>query len=196
MKLELFYPLKNPFFVSQKFGENLVPLYRNLGMLGHNGWDIVGQYGQIIRAAHDGIVTFTGEDGSAGLGVVIRTEDERDYKDGKAFFKTIYWHCEPNSFLVKPGDKVRVGDAIARCDTTGLAQGSHLHFGLKPMKQGEADWEWYNIEQNSGYFGAIDPAPYWSKLYAEDMRSMLDRFAIIKSILDNLKKVVSSFIGN
>jgi murein DD-endopeptidase MepM/ murein hydrolase activator NlpD len=71
-KLELFYPL-DTILVTQGFGENLHPLYASLGMLGHNGIDFCAMNGTPIRAAHDGIVTFAGEDGSAGLGSVLRT---------------------------------------------------------------------------------------------------------------------------
>lgn len=190
MKLELFYPIKNPFLITQKFGQNLNSIYKTLNMAGHNGWDIVGNTGQIIRAAHDGIVTFTGEDNSAGLGVVIRTLDQREYKDGAAYFKTIYWHCLPNSFLVKPGDIVKCGQPIARCDTTGAATGAHLHFGLKPISPGENDWTWYNYEQNNGFLGAIDPAPYWGGTYAEDYRSYSDQLSDIAKKVAELWKII------
>ena len=190
MKLELFYPIKNPFIITQKFGQNLNPIYKELKMAGHNGWDIVGQTGQIIRAAHDGIVTFTGEDGSGGLGVVIRTLDQREYNDGSAYFKTIYWHCFPGSFLVKAGDIVKCGQPVAKCDTTGAATGAHLHFGLKPMRQGEQDWQWFNLEQDNGYNGAIDPFSYWSGMYAEDYRSFSDQLALIAKKVAELWKIV------
>ena len=187
-KLELWYPVKNPFIISQRFGENQVPLYKELGMLGHNGWDIVGNYGQIIRAAHEGIVTFTGEDGSGGLGVVIRTQNQYDYNGGRAYFKSIYWHCKPQSFRVKVGDTVDIGTVLAECDTTGKASNSHLHFGLKPVNKGEEDWQWYNIEQDNGYLGAIDPISYWNGNYAVDAMLIL---SILKSMVEALKKLIN-----
>ena len=167
-KLELWYPIKNPFFVTQKFGENLNDFYATLGMKGHNGWDIVGNTGQLIRAAHDGIITFAGEDGSSGLGVVVRTNEQYQYNGGEAHYKSIYWHCKAGSIRVRAGDFVKIGDVLAECDTTGKATGSHLHFGLKPVFQGEEEWNWWNAEQDNGYFGAIDPAPYWNGYYAEN----------------------------
>lgn len=185
MKLELFYPLKNPFFVTQKFGENLSPLYKELGLLGHNGWDIIGQYGQLVRAAHDGIVTFSGEGGSGGLGVVVRTFNKREYNGGEVFFKSIYWHLKPGSIRVKASQEVKVGDILGEADTTGSAKGAHLHFGLKPIKQGEAEWVWENVEQNNGYKGAIDPAPYWNGYYAENAQQVL---GILQKIIDLLNQ--------
>lgn len=191
-KLELFYPIKNPFFVTQKFGDNLVPLYKQLGMLGHNGWDAIGEIGQPIYAAHDGIVTFAGEDGSGGLGIVVRTLDKFEYQGGESYFKSIYWHCKTGSFAVKAGEIVKVGQKLAECDTTGLAQGSHLHFGLKPLAQGEQEWQWTNLEQNNGYLGAIDPAPYWNGYFAVDAPQVL---GIMRAMIELLKKVVNLLIS-
>lgn|SRR3990167_2497627 len=192
-KLELFYPVKNPCFRTQGFGEHLVD-YSSYGMIGHNGWDIVGTLGQLCRAAHDGEVVFAGEDNSAGLGIVIRTLNKREFGAGEAYFKTIYWHLKPGSVRVTAGQKVRVGDLLAECDTTGKVTGTHLHFGLKPVTQGEADWQWFNLEQKNGYLGAIDPAPFWTGLYAEDVRSWYDQLAIIRSKLAELVKVVFGII--
>lgn len=159
MNLKLYWPLSE-IRVTQYFGENQTPLYKQLGLLGHTGIDLVAPDGTPVLASHDGIVTFTGEDGSGGLGVVIRTLEAFAYKDGPSFYKTIYWHLAKNSFKVKPGDTVQAGQTIALADNTGASTGSHLHFGLKPIAQGEQDWQWDNIEQNNGYKGAIDPLPY------------------------------------
>jgi len=189
-KLELWYPIKNPMYIAQGFGENLISLYKELGMVGHNGIDMVGYEGQAIYAAHDGVVTFAGDDGSAGLGVVIRTHDRRQYKDGESYFKTIYWHCKRGSILVRPDQYVKVGQKIAECDTTGFATGSHLHFGLKPIAPGEEDWMWSNIEQTNGYFGAIDPAPYWNGYYAVDAPLVM---GTLKLLVEALKKLLGLF---
>lgn len=184
MKLELFKPIK-PFLISQAFGKNSLPLYFSLGMLGHNGLDLVAGHGQEVRAAHDGIVTFAGEDGSAGWGVVLRTENEREYGNATAFFKTIYWHLLP-AIPVKAGQKIKCGQVIGFADNTGLSTGDHLHFGLKPVFQGEQDWQWGNVEQLNGYFGAVDPLPYLSKMYAEDFRSIQDKITELITKVANL----------
>lgn len=178
MKFELFYPVR-PFFVFQGFGQchpAVCDIYRKqLGLAGHNGLDVRASHGQIVRAAHDGIVTFAGEDGSAGYGVVIRTHDKREYNGGEVHMKSIYWHLKKDGIFVYAGQSVKVGDIIALADNTGLSTGDHLHFGLKPLAQGEADWQWYNVEQNNGYGGAIDPAPYFTGMYADDYASILSK---------------------
>ena len=186
-RLTLYYPIK-PWFVAQGFGQNLVPLYKELGMKGHNGLDLPGPDGRPIYASHDGQVVFAGEDGSAGSGVVIRTIEPYSYADGMSYFKTIYWHLKPN-IPIKAGTLVKAGDLIGYCDTTGTATGPHLHFGLKPVYQGEREWDWANTEQNNGYHGAIDPIPYLTGgYYAQDLPLVL---GIMRALVEALKKLIS-----
>ena len=186
--LNLFYPVK-PWRLHQAFGEcteGVCDKYKALGLEGHNGQDVWAPDGWIIHAAHDGVVTFSGEDGSGGLGVVIRTHDKRTYGTGEAYYKTIYWHLKRGSIFVRAGQSVAVGDVIALADNTGLSTGSHLHFSLKPVYQGEQEWDWMNAEQNNGYRGAIDPELYWSGLYAEDFASWRAQLTKIRLELEKL----------
>ncbi len=188
MKLELSYPLK-PKGINQPFG-NTDPKYTGLGLVGHNGIDFFATDNQSIRATHDGIVTFTGEDGAGGLGVVVRTQDKKEYNNGETFFKSIYWHLKPGTFQVKAGDIVKCGQILGGADNTGMSTGTHLHFGLKPIQQGEQDWIWYNLEHNNGYWGAIDPAPYWNGMYAEDYKTISDQLALIAKKVAELWKII------
>ncbi len=176
--------------VAQKFGENKVPLYAKLGMKGHNGWDIdAGSSTFPVYASHDGIVTYTGIDSSEGYGVVLRTSDQYDYNGQSAYFKTIYWHLDKNGIKVKVGQKVKIGDLLAIGDNTGASTGAHLHFGLKPIAKGENDWTWYNLEQKNGYFGALDPGPYFNGLTALHYRSVIDyAYIVIQQVMDFLKR--------
>jgi murein DD-endopeptidase MepM/ murein hydrolase activator NlpD len=193
--LRLYYPCK-PYRLFQKFGEcdpQVCHIYQNqLGLKGHNGEDVIAQTGTVLRAAHDGIVTFAGEDGSAGYGVVIRTDKEYAHKDGKAFYKSIYWHLFPSGIYVKAGQKVQTGDVIALSDNTGMSTGPHLHFGCKPMYKGEQDWEWTNAEQDNGYKGAVDPSPYWTGIHAEDYGPAITAYQklllALKAMIDELQK--------
>ena len=159
MKLLLQHPVKDV-QINQKFGENALPLYQQLGMKGHNGIDYHAPDGTPVLASHDGTVTYAGLDGSNGNLVVIMTDTTFEYGDGEAYFKTLYGHLKTGTFKVTAGTKVKAGQVIALADNTGASSGSHLHYGLKPVQQGEKDWEWYNLEKNNGYNGAIDPSPY------------------------------------
>ncbi len=175
MKLKLDYPVA-PFITTQPFGVN-GEYYRAHGINvdGHNGLDLQTYHGQPIYAAHDGRAYYTDNDGNEGDGVVIITTRRFDWDDGKDYFKTIYWHlCDPHKEpqLASPvyrwristkgqGMPVVAGQLIGYADNTGFSSGDHLHFGLKPVAAGENPMDWWNIEQNNGYGGAIDPAPYF-----------------------------------
>jgi len=160
MKLQLAFPLKK-ILMTQGFGKNTLDVYASLGLKGHNGIDYRAPDGTPVLASHDGRVTFAGYDGAGGLTIVIRTVKEFDDINGEpTFWKTIYCHLKKDTLKVTGGQTVKTGDIIAEADNTGLSTGSHLHFGLKPIYQGEEDWQWWNSEQKNGYFGAVDPAPY------------------------------------
>jgi murein DD-endopeptidase MepM/ murein hydrolase activator NlpD len=184
MQLKLSYPLEKV-IITQRFGENQVDFYKKMGLLGHNGIDFHAIDGTPVYATHDGEITFAGEDGSAGLGVVIRTNTKYEYNNEAVFFKTIYWHLKTGSIVVKVNQQVKAGDLIGLADNTGMSTGSHLHFGLKPVKQGEQAWSWFNLEQNNGYGGAIDPLPYFdnSLLHPQATSSSKEFIEMQKAIL-------------
>lgn len=172
-KLTFCYPLK-PYTITQKFGEcsgGTCATYHGMGLKGHNGIDSVAATGTIVRAAHDGVVTFAGEDGSGGYGIVLRTNTQFDYNTGQAYYKTIYWHLLPSGIKVHAGQQVKAGDIIALSDNTGISTGPHLHFGCKPVYPGESGEDWNNAEQENGFKGAIDPAPFFTGLFAEDQNN-------------------------
>ena len=165
MRLKLQNPLGD-IFVTQGFGKNNTDVYAGLGLKGHNGIDFRAPDGTPVLASHDGRVTYAGYDGAGGLTIVIRTEQEfEDISGVPTFWKTIFCHLKKGTLLVTGGQPVKAGQEIAQADNTGLSTGSHLHFGLKPIYKGEADWQWYNLDQTNGYNGAVDPAPYFESTY-------------------------------
>lgn len=85
----------------------------------HYGIDISGSgaYGKTIVAADGGTVAAAGWDGGYGNRVVVRHSGA---------LSTLYGHC--SSILVKPGQKVSKGQAIARVGSTGNSTGAHCHF--------------------------------------------------------------------
>lgn len=85
----------------------------------HGGIDISGggAYGKTIVAADGGTVTAAGYSGSYGLRVQI------NHGNG---LQTLYGHC--SKLLVKPGQKVAKGQAIALVGSTGNSTGPHCHF--------------------------------------------------------------------
>lgn len=184
MKLELFFPVK-PYVINQAFGVN-PDFYKQFGIKGHNGVDLLALHGESVYAAHDGTVVYAGMDNEEGVGVVIRTLEECEYAGGKAYFKSIYWHLI-NNIPVKVGQIVKAGDLIGYADSTGISTGDHLHFALKPQDKGENDWTWTNTLQNNGFNGAIDPTPYFNGYYAVDSQKV---FSILRSIIGLLTTII------
>lgn len=149
--LKLLLPLRD-IHVTQPFGVNFADFYKGMGMVGHNGVDFLAADGCKILASHDGVVTFAGMDGDGGISITLTNAI-----NGTGY-KTIYYHLK--ECLVKVGDKVKQGQIIGLSDNTGkYTHGSHLHFGLKFLTNGKVD------DYNNGYFGAVDPAPYFANMH-------------------------------
>lgn len=173
MKFHISHPLKQV-VINQKFGEvaNL-QYYKDHGLnfIGHNGVDYGATHGTPVYATHDGIVGYAGGDAKAGIGVVLVTNEKfdspKDSNFGQTLYKTIYWHLAPSDchggahkVPVTFGQQVKKGDIIGYVNNTGLSTGDHLHFGCKQVMEGEEKWTWFNLNQNNGYSGAIDPLQF------------------------------------
>lgn len=85
----------------------------------HGGVDIAAPKGTSVLAADSGVVVFQGWDGGYGLSIVINHGQ----------FYTRYAHNTKN--LVKTGQAVNKGQAIATIGSTGRSTGSHLHFEVR-----------------------------------------------------------------
>lgn len=189
MRLQLFHPLKQ-LMISQNFGENnccikingtgniiprttptcpagFISVYQYFGMKGHNGLDFPAKSWEPVYATLEGIVNEISTEPSRGLGVGTISEQKYETEDTFRInpvcipgsnIKVRYWHLA--GVNVKIGDKVKVGDLIGWADNTGYSTGNHLHFEIKPVKDGN------NILQDNGFFGAIDPLPYMQNLSA------------------------------
>ncbi len=86
----------------------------------HDGIDIAGPTGTNVYAYTDGVVTTVGYDRYYGRYIVI------NHGGG---LTTIYKHLD--SYLVKLGQNVKVGDHIGEMGNTGFSTGSHLHFEVR-----------------------------------------------------------------
>ena len=105
-----------PGVVTSRFG------YRNLRVNGsnfHNAIDIDGVTGEPVRAAASGVVTFSGWSGSYGKLVKIRSGE------------TEYRYAHNSELLVSVGERVDVGEPVARVGNTGLSFGDHVHFEVR-----------------------------------------------------------------
>jgi murein DD-endopeptidase MepM/ murein hydrolase activator NlpD len=205
-KLSIFQPLKTP--VVQGFGVN-GEWYQQHGIniKGHNGLDYEASHGQPIYATHDGQAFFEW-DSNQGEGVVVRSNEMFDFLDGTtSYAKTIYWHmCDgvkepqfksPITFtnMWGEGQPVKAGDLIGYADNTGLSTGTHLHFSVKPMLIDESNGTFYNVNQNNGYMGCVDPTPYFNQWYAEDAQQVLSNLTEQVSLYQKVVNLLKSFFS-
>lgn len=85
----------------------------------HNGVDIACRPGTWVGAAASGTVEVAGWGGAIGNYIKI------DHHNG---YKTMYGHL--SQIHVRPGQRVRGGQLIARSGSTGRSTGPHLHFTI------------------------------------------------------------------
>ncbi|MGC8502033.1 M23 family metallopeptidase [Desulfurella sp.] len=109
----------------------------------HLGVDFASIKHAKVPAANSGVVVYTGNIGVYGKCILI--------DHGLGIF-SLYGHLE--DFLVQKGDFVQKGQIIAHTDTTGLAVGDHLHFGMlidgyyvNPIEWLDGSWINNNIER-------------------------------------------------
>lgn len=212
MKFSLKSPVK-PFILNQKFGDNQAcvqdgqgkvtlrkiigkvnnscpvgfkELYPQLGMKGHTGIDLRAYHGQTLcHGASRGIIEEISTEEERGLGIGVVTLDKFTFPDGEFNVKVRYWHLK--SINVKKGEIVNCGDVIGTCDNTGVSAGDHLHFEVKRVAK-NSKGAWYNVDQDNGYFGSINPLPYFDGTYAVDVKLKL--LISVRSLLEQVLTLI------
>ncbi|MEC6795836.1 murein DD-endopeptidase MepM [Photobacterium sp. S4TG1] len=111
-------PLLRSYRISSSFNPNrLHPITKRRSP--HNGTDFAVPVGTTILAAGDGVVVKSRYHPLAGNYIVIKHGREH---------MTRYLHLSKRQ--VKVGDKVKMGQRIAKSGNTGRSTGPHLHFEL------------------------------------------------------------------
>ena len=113
---EMIYPLQGP--ITSEFGWRTHPIFG--GSKFHSGLDIGGDYGMEIKAARGGVVSHAGWIDGYGNTVMI------EHGGGLV---TLYGHNQ--SLAVSVGDKVKQGQVVAYCGSTGNSTGPHCHFEVR-----------------------------------------------------------------
>lgn len=108
--------------VNSEFGWRSDPIHGQARF--HAGLDVRSAYGEEVRAAAGGVVTFAGERGGYGLLVVV------DHGGGT---ETRYAHL--SAAEVRAGMTIDAGQAIARSGNSGRTTGPHLHFEVRQNGQ-------------------------------------------------------------
>ncbi len=164
--LEQFVPsakLLNPYRgdtrLTQLFGENGAPLYKKIGMYGHNGVDFFGNNKSIYAVAPGTVYTAFDESGYGNYIIVTG-----------ATLKILYAHLASvnvaNGSYVQPGDLIGVEGNTSTSSARGA---QHLHIELRPIQ---------NYNGDNGFMGRIDLLPYldWSNIVFPDYCSILNNF--------------------
>ncbi len=86
----------------------------------NNGIDIQAVNGQVVNASKGGIVALTSDTPDGWGKVVIIQHENNSYT----------WYAYNSSILVKKGDSVIQGQAIAKAGSTGRAKQDKLHFKI------------------------------------------------------------------
>jgi murein DD-endopeptidase MepM/ murein hydrolase activator NlpD len=86
----------------------------------HTGTDFTASPGTPVLAANAGVVSLVEDHFFAGTSVVL---------DHGLGLYTMYFHLQES--LVREGQRVDRGEAIARVGSTGRATGPHLHWGAR-----------------------------------------------------------------
>lgn len=168
MQKQFTFPIKPPYRITQKFAQTLLD-YSRFGMKGHNGLDIAVSRGTAILAPTKGFIGAVAnpsdEQVSKGYGRDIRLVS---HSQGNIYYDHVFGHLL--KVLVKDGQEVEEGDIIGLVDSTGFSTGDHLHYGIRMLElngQGAKAYQTYLGKQyaifdyDNGYFGYIDPAPFF-----------------------------------
>lgn len=108
-------------YITSPYGYRWHPIYGDWRL--HTGVDLSGGgCNAPIRAAHSGVVTYAGWNGSLGYYVQI------DHRDGTS---SGYGHIVAGGIGVGIGQSVDPGQVIAKVGTTGDSTGCHLHFIMR-----------------------------------------------------------------
>ncbi len=143
----LHFPFAGNFPVTFSFGqqsdnEEIKKKFTEWGIVGHNGSDFGLPAGNEVFACDVGKVIQAGDNGDFGTSITIQ----------HPWGQSIYAHLSETK--VKVGGEIQPNKVIGLSGSSGAAFGEHLHFAIKPN----------NTDQNNGYLGFIDPAPYLSLL--------------------------------
>lgn len=86
----------------------------------HSGVDLAANLGTPVAAFASGTVDYVGESEAYGLYIQLRHEND---------VTTFYCHC--SELCARKGERVSVGQTIAKVGDTGNATGAHLHLEIK-----------------------------------------------------------------
>lgn len=144
-------PVQNAFTIAQGFNGS----YSHHTASSRYAIDIDMPIGTAIRAARGGLVVSVNDSNrDGGNSVAYRSQTNSIYvlHDDGTF--AIYAHLRCGSALVRPGERIQIGQIIAQSGNTGYSTGPHLHFAV--LRNAGMQWQSVPFELASPY-GAVKP---------------------------------------
>ncbi|MGH9465091.1 MAG: M23 family metallopeptidase [Thermoanaerobaculia bacterium] len=136
-------PVRDEFVLTSPFGQRVSPFTKQPDF--HAGIDLAASIGARVHAPADGVVVFAGR-------YPLR-QDVAWWRYGNLVavrhgirFVTVFGHC--NEVLVRAGQRVAQGEALATVGNTGWSTSPHLHYEVRL-------WE-----EARGAFVPVDPRIY------------------------------------
>lgn len=130
-------PMKN-YYLSSKYGDRIDPFLKTKKL--HKGLDFAGPYNSSVLATADGRVKLVTMKQGFGNVIVI------DHGNG---IETVYAHLRKP--LVKQGDNIKRGTAIAVQGSSGRATGDHLHYEVKVNKVNYDPGRFLDVGKRMGF---------------------------------------------
>jgi murein DD-endopeptidase MepM/ murein hydrolase activator NlpD len=189
------WPIK-PHFVNQAWGVYRPEVYSQFGFTRHNGLDHRLADDAKIYAPADAAVyaVFSQPNGGGNVLSIITDRIAFDlftcstsdgvgisFQAGTYRVRIDFLHLD--HALVKPGDRLKVGDLIAIGDNTGFSTGPHCHTQWRRVKDG-VDIQHADTNDANNSF---DPTQFFDGFYAQDVPQVISSYqqiiALLKQIL-------------
>jgi len=133
--------------ITQGYGPTSITGFYNDAYKFHNGIDLAAYYGAPIRAALDGVVTASGDNGKYAYGEWLAIR----HSNG---LTTLYAHLSAKAASV--GQAVSQGQIIGYEGSTGFVTGPHLHFTVYSTNTFKVEKRWFGLLPLGGSVNPFD----------------------------------------
>ena len=133
--------------ITQGYGPTSITGFYNDAYKFHNGIDLAAYYGAPIRAALDGVVTASGDNGKYAYGQWLAIR----HSNG---LTTLYAHLSAKAASV--GQAVSQGQIIGYEGSTGFVTGPHLHFTVYSTNTFKVEKRWFGLLPLGGSINPFD----------------------------------------
>ncbi len=133
--------------ITQGYGPTSVTGFVTDAYKFHNGIDLAAYYGAPIRAALDGVVTASGDNGKYAYGEWLAIRHDNG-------LTTLYAHFSAKAVSV--GQTVSQGQIIGYEGSTGYVTGPHLHFTVYSTNTFKAEKRWFGLLPLGGSVNPFD----------------------------------------